>query len=79
MRNGWDTFNDASWTETADVDSPNMDDFYQWVVLSDEEDFVIADVGSIADVNCNMSEEEELIYSDVVLSPLWTLIVIIWM
>ena len=64
-RNGPDTFSDASWTETAAVDGQDMDDFYQWAVSSDEEDFVIPDVGSIADVSWNMSEEEELINSDV--------------
>ena len=63
-RNGWDAFNDDSWTEATDVDGPNTDDFYQWAVSSDEEDFVISDVGSIADFNWNMSEEEELMNSD---------------
>ena len=33
-RNGWDVFNDASWTEAADVDDPNIDNFYQWAVSS---------------------------------------------
>ena len=63
-RNGPDTFSDASGTETAAVDGQDMDDFHQWAVSSDEEDFVISDVGSIADVSWNMSEEE-LINSDV--------------
>ena len=62
---GWDTCSGASWTETAALDGQDMDDFYQWAVSSDEEDFVISDVGSIADVSWNMSEEEELINSDV--------------
>ena len=42
-----------------------MDDFYQWAGSSDEEDFIVADVGSIADISLNMSEEEELINADV--------------
>ena len=29
-RNGWHAFDDASWTEAADMDGPNIDDFYQW-------------------------------------------------
>ena len=63
-RNGWDAFDDVSWTEATDVDGPNIDDFYQWAVSSDEEYFVISNVGSIADFNWSMSEEEELINSD---------------
>ena len=62
-RNGWDVFDDDSLTEAADVDGPNMDDFYQRVVSSDEEDFVVSDVGSITDFNWDMSEEEELMDS----------------
>ena len=73
-RNGWDAFNDASWTETADVDGPRINDSYQWTVSSDEEDFVISDVGSIADVSWDMSEEEELINSDV--EPAGNLVII---
>ena len=42
-----------------------MDDFYQWSGSWDEEDFIVSDVGSIADVSLNMSEEEELINADV--------------
>ena len=63
-RNRWDVFDDDSWTEAADVDGPNMDDFYQRAVSSDEEDFVVSDVGSVTDINWDMSEEEELINSD---------------
>ena len=47
-RNGPDTFSDASGTETAAVNGQDMDDFYQWAVSSDEEDFIISAVGSIA-------------------------------
>ena len=63
-RNGWDVFDDESLTEATVVDSPNMDDYYHRVVLSDEEDFVVSDVGSITGFNWNMSEEEELMDSD---------------
>ena len=63
-RNGWNVFNDESLTEAAIVDGPNMDDYYHRVVSSDEEDFVVSNVGSITDFNWNMSEEEELMDSD---------------
>ena len=33
-------FDDDSLAEAADADSPNMDEFYQRVVSSDDEDFV---------------------------------------
>ena len=63
-RNGWDVFDDDSLMEAADADGPNMDDFYQRVVSSNEEDFVNSDDGSITDFNWDMSEEEELMDSD---------------
>ena len=50
-RNEWDVFDDDSLTEVADADGPNMDDFYQRVVSSDEEDFINSDDGSITDLN----------------------------
>ena len=62
--NEWDVFDEDSLTEAADADGPNMDDFYQRVVSSHEEDFVNSDDGSITDFNWDMSEEEELIDSD---------------
>ena len=42
-RNGWDAFDDVSWTEAAVVDGPNIDNLYQWALSSDEEDFVVSD------------------------------------
>ena len=57
-------FDGDSLTEAADADGPNMEDFYQQVVSSDEEDFVNSDDGSITDFNWGMSEEEELMDSD---------------
>ena len=44
-------FDDDSLTEAGDAEGPNMDDFYQRVVSSDEEDFVNSDDGSITDLN----------------------------
>ena len=64
MRNGWDVFDDDSLTEAAVVDGPYMDDYYHRVVSSDEEDFVVSDVGSITDFNWEMSEKEKLVYSN---------------
>ena len=49
----------------AAVNGQDMDDLSQWVVSSDEEDFIISDVGSITDVSLNTSEEEDLIIGDV--------------
>ena len=42
-----------------------MDDFYQWAGSSDDEDFIVSDVGSRVDVSLNMPEEEELINTEV--------------
>ena len=64
-RIGPDAFSDTSGTETTAVNSQDMNDFYQWAGSSDEEDFIVSDVGSIADISLNMSEEEELINADV--------------
>ena len=50
MIHGWRPLN---------VDGLNMDDFYQRAVSSDEEDFVVSEVGSITDFYWDMSEEEE--------------------
>ena len=64
-RNRWDVFEDDSLTEAAVVDGPNMDDYYHRVVSSNEEDFHVSDVGSITDLNWDMSGEAELMDSDV--------------
>ena len=63
-RNEWDVFYNDSLAEAADADGPNMDEFYQRVVSSDDEDFVDSDDGSVMDLNRDMSEEEEFINSD---------------
>ena len=42
----WDTIDDDSLAEAPDADGPSMDEFYQQVVSSDGEDFVISDNGS---------------------------------
>ena len=56
-RDKWDTIDDDSLAEAADVDGPNMDEFYQQVVSSDEEDCCDSD-------DREMSEEVDFIDSD---------------
>ena len=63
-RDEWDMFADDSLVEAADADGPNMDEFYQRVVSSDDEDFVDSDDGSSTDLDRDMSEEEDLVYPD---------------
>ena len=46
----WDTSDNDSLTAAADADDPNMDDFYQRVVLSDDGDFLDSDDGSVTDI-----------------------------
>ena len=50
MRDEWDTFDDDSLADAADADGPNMDEFYQRVVSSDDEDFVDSDDVSITNL-----------------------------
>ena len=57
-RNGWYVFDDDSLMEATVVDSPNMDDYYHWVVSSDEGDCIVSDIGSITDFIWDMSGEE---------------------
>ena len=49
-RDEWDTLDDDSLTEAFTADGQNMDEFYQRVVSSDEEDFGDSDDGSVADL-----------------------------
>ena len=51
-------------TATADEDAPNMDDFYQRVVSSDDENYFNSDDGSITDFDGSMSEGEYCVVSD---------------
>ena len=48
----------------ANVDDPNMDDFYQRVVFSDDGDFLDSDDGSVTDIDSDMSEGENWIVLD---------------
>ena len=51
----WDMLDDDSLTEAFTADGPNMDEFYQRVVSSDEEDFVESDDGSVTDLDMDTS------------------------
>ena len=55
----WDMLDDDSLMETFTADGQNMDEFYQRVVSSDEEDFVDLDDGSVTDLDRDTSEEED--------------------
>ena len=61
----WDMSDNDSLTAAADADDPNMDDFYQRVVLSDDGDFfLIRRMGPlriliVADLDGDMSVEED--------------------
>ena len=61
----WDMFDGDSLTEAVAADGPNMNELYQRVVSSDEVDFVDSDVGSVTDLDRDMSDEEDCCDSDV--------------
>ena len=63
-RDEWDTSDNDSLTATTDEDDPNMDDFYQRVVSSDDENYFDSDDGSITDIDGSMSEGEYCVVSD---------------
>ena len=71
-RDEWDTSDNDSLTATADYDHPYMDDFYQRVVSSDDENYLDSDDGSVMDFDGSMSAGE---YSDISSRPLQTLVV----
>ena len=60
----WDTIDDDSLAEAADAEGPNMDEFYQRVVSSNDENFVISDNGPVADLDRDISDEEDCCDSD---------------
>ena len=63
-RDEWDTSDKDSLTATADEDDPYMDDFYQQVVLSDDENCFDSDDGSVTNFDGSMSEGEYYVVSD---------------
>ena len=58
---------DDSLTEVFTADGQNMDEFYQRVVSSDEEDFVDSADGSVTDLERDTSDEEDFGDSDLVI------------
>ena len=54
--NEWDTSDNDSWTVTADEDDPDMNDFYEQVVSSDDENYSDPDDGSDTDFEGSSSE-----------------------
>ena len=63
-RDEWNTSDTDSLTVTADEDDPNMDDFYQRVVSSDDENCFDSDDGSVTDFDGSMSEGVYCVISD---------------
>ena len=61
----WDMLDVDSLMEAVAADGPNMNEFYQRVVSSDEEDFVDSDDGSVTDLDRDMSDKEDFVDSDV--------------
>ena len=49
---------------TADENDPDMNDFYQRVVSSDDENYLDSDNGSVADFDSSMSEGAYCVVSD---------------
>ena len=60
----WDTSDNDSLTVTADENDPDMDDFYQRVVSSDDENYSDSDNGSITDLDGSRSEGAYCVVSD---------------
>ena len=60
----WDMSDNDSLTATADYDDPYMDDFYQRVVSSDDENYFDSDDGSIMDFDGSMSAGEYCVVSN---------------
>ena len=60
----WDTSDNGSLTATADEDVPDMDDLYQRVVSSNDENYFDSGDGSVTDFDCSMSGGEYCVVSD---------------
>ena len=59
----WDTSDNDSLTATAD-ENPYMNDFYQQLVSSEDENYFDSDNGSVTDIDGSMSEGEYCVVSD---------------
>ena len=60
----WDTSDNDSLTATADENDPYMNDFYQQLVSSADENYFDSDNGSVTDIDGSMSEGEYCVVSD---------------
>ena len=60
----WDTSDNDSLTATADENDPDMNDFYQRVVSSEDENYFDSDNGSVTDIDGSMSEGAYCVVSD---------------
>ena len=60
----WNTSDNDSLTMTADENDPDMNDFYQRVVSSDDENYLDSDNGSVTDFDGSMSEDVYCVVSD---------------
>ena len=60
----WDTSDNDSLTATADENDPDMNDFYQRVVSSDDENYFDSDNGSATDFDGSLSEGAYCVVSD---------------
>ena len=47
----WDTSDNDSLTATADENDPYMNDFYQQLVSSEDENYFVSDNGSVTDID----------------------------
>ena len=60
----WNTSDNDSLTMTADENDPDMNDFYQRVVSSDDENYWDSDNGSVTDADGSISEAAYCVGSD---------------
>ena len=60
----WDTSDNDSLTATADENDPYMNDFYQQLVSSEDENYFDSDNGFVTDIDGSMSEGEYCVVLD---------------
>ena len=60
----WNTSDNDSLTVAADENDPDMNEFYQRVVSSDDENYLDSDNGSVTDFDSSMSEGAYCVVSD---------------
>ena len=63
-RDQWDTSDNDSLTATADENDPDMNDLYQRMVSSEDENYFDSDNGSVTDIDRSMSEGAYCVVSD---------------